>query len=170
MTQDIVSCLSPMQKTCLRLVYEHLQSKEIARQLGLSRYTVESHIRSARSRLGASTRLEAARMLAALEAAESGTSPRAQEANTPNAIAGDGRLIELSSPDEAVAGWSKEQSIAPWGSDTKLYKVLPLPKVWGEQNDLTNSQRLIWMVALAILICLSLGAVMSSLQVLASIF
>ena len=156
-----------MQKTCLRLVYEHLQSKEIARQLGLSRYTVESHIKSARARLGATTRLEAARLLIATEGE---SNPPLQTSSPLNAIPSDiTPSLTPSSEFHVGTGSEDEQAAAPWGSNSRLYKSLPLPRFWGEQNDLSSAQRLMWIVTLTILICLSLGAVMTSLQALATI-
>jgi DNA-binding CsgD family transcriptional regulator len=52
--------LTPRERDCLRLVDEHLSSKEIARRLGLSKHTVDWHLDKARRRLGAADRYEAA--------------------------------------------------------------------------------------------------------------
>ncbi|MGH1560176.1 LuxR C-terminal-related transcriptional regulator [Caulobacter segnis] len=43
--------LTPREREILRLIAAHLQSKEIARALGLSPKTVEMHVLSARRRL-----------------------------------------------------------------------------------------------------------------------
>ncbi len=166
MNQDI-SHLSPMQKTCLRLVYSHLKSKDIARQLGLSPHTIESHIKSARIRLGAATRLDAARIL--IEHEEQTPHPQ-QSVSLPIGIAD---LITIApSPigdiDRGTGGLG-QPSRQPWGAESPLYKILPLPQEWGETNDLSIATRLWWIVALTILICLSLGAVMTSLQTLGSL-
>jgi DNA-binding CsgD family transcriptional regulator len=59
--------LTPGQKACLRLVMQHLSSKEIARELGISPHTVDMRIKRANAALGVSTRFEAARALAACE-------------------------------------------------------------------------------------------------------
>ncbi|MBO9707726.1 MAG: LuxR family transcriptional regulator [Caulobacter sp.] len=59
-----LSRLTPRERDCLRLVDQHLSSKEIARRLGLSKHTVDWHLDKARRRLGAADRYEAARLLA----------------------------------------------------------------------------------------------------------
>lgn len=59
--------LTEGQKACLRLVDEHRTSKEIARILGISPYTVDQRLSLARKKLGAASRIEAARVFAELE-------------------------------------------------------------------------------------------------------
>ena len=51
--------LTERERACLRLVDEHLSSKEIARRLGLSKHTVDWHLDKARRRLGVADRYEA---------------------------------------------------------------------------------------------------------------
>lgn len=53
--------LTERERECLRLVDRHMSSKEIARELGLSKHTVDWHLDKARRRLGASDRYDAAR-------------------------------------------------------------------------------------------------------------
>jgi len=55
-----VSRLTPGQRACLELVDDHATSKEIARQLGISRPTVDARLRQAIQILGVSSRREAA--------------------------------------------------------------------------------------------------------------
>jgi DNA-binding CsgD family transcriptional regulator len=57
--------LTPRERECLRLVDQHLSSKEIARRLGISKHTVDTHLDKARQRLGVDTRYDAARLVAA---------------------------------------------------------------------------------------------------------
>lgn len=52
--------LTDAQRACLRLVYEHKSSKQIARALGVSKDTVDQRLDRARKLLGASSRTEAA--------------------------------------------------------------------------------------------------------------
>jgi len=53
--------LTERERECLRLVDRHMSSKEIARELGLSKHTVDWHLDKARKRLGAADRYDAAR-------------------------------------------------------------------------------------------------------------
>lgn len=57
--------LTPGQLECLALVYQHLSSKEIAVELGISSHTVDQRIRQALHHLGVERRSEAARIAAA---------------------------------------------------------------------------------------------------------
>ena len=66
---DALSALTPRERECLRLVYQHMTSKEIALRLGISKHTVDERVEKARRRLGAKDRYAAARALAAWEAA-----------------------------------------------------------------------------------------------------
>lgn len=58
-----LSQLTPKERECLRLVLENRSSKQIARQLGISRTSVDTHVRRARAKLGIKDRHEAARLL-----------------------------------------------------------------------------------------------------------
>lgn len=64
--------LTPRERECLSLVARHLGSKEIARELGISPHTVDGYLDEARRKLGAATRRDAARRLAAAPLSNSG--------------------------------------------------------------------------------------------------
>lgn len=66
-TRTGFEALTPRERECLRLVARHHQSKEIARLLNISKSTVDKHIDSARTRIGAADRRAAALALAAHE-------------------------------------------------------------------------------------------------------
>jgi DNA-binding CsgD family transcriptional regulator len=59
--------LTEGQKDCLRLVDEHHTSKEIARILGISPFTVDQRLDAARRKLNAVSRKDAAKIFAAME-------------------------------------------------------------------------------------------------------
>ncbi len=59
-----VAKLTPGQLECLRLVDQHLSSKEIAVELGISPHTVDQRVRQALHTLGVSRRAQAARIVA----------------------------------------------------------------------------------------------------------
>ena len=55
--------LTEREKVCLRQWLQHKSAKEIAPDLGISHHAVEKRLKMARTKLGAATSLEAARML-----------------------------------------------------------------------------------------------------------
>lgn len=55
--------LTDGQKECLRLVYNHMTSKDIARDLGVSPHTVDMRLRTAIKVLSVANRIDAARLL-----------------------------------------------------------------------------------------------------------
>jgi DNA-binding CsgD family transcriptional regulator len=59
--------LTDGQKECLRLVDKLLTSKEIARKLDISPFTVDQRLDAARRKLNASSRKEAAKIYVAIE-------------------------------------------------------------------------------------------------------
>ena len=69
---DRVARLSPGQLDCLRLVDQHLSSKEIATELKISPHTVDQRIRGALHILGVERRTQAARLVARTAAHISG--------------------------------------------------------------------------------------------------
>lgn len=61
---NYISLLSAAQIETLRHVYEHKNSKQIARLMNVSPHTVDERVRRALKKLNASNRIEAARILA----------------------------------------------------------------------------------------------------------
>lgn len=60
---NLIGALSPQQIACLRLVADLFTSKQIGERLGISSHTVDTHLSNAVRKLGASNRMEAARLL-----------------------------------------------------------------------------------------------------------
>src|SRR5512146_340789 len=60
---DPVGLLTPRERECLRLVDQHLSSKQIARALGMSKTSVDTYCDRARRKLGVDDRYAAARLL-----------------------------------------------------------------------------------------------------------
>jgi DNA-binding CsgD family transcriptional regulator len=61
--EDPVGLLTPRERECLRLVDQHLSSKQIARHLGMSKTSVDTYCDRARRKLGVGDRYQAARLL-----------------------------------------------------------------------------------------------------------
>ncbi|MDX5393035.1 MAG: helix-turn-helix transcriptional regulator, partial [Caulobacteraceae bacterium] len=66
-TREKVELLTARERECLRLVDRHFSSKQIARQLGMSKTSVDTYCDRARRKLGVGSRRDAARLLAAHE-------------------------------------------------------------------------------------------------------
>lgn len=104
-----VARLTAGQRECLYLVNDHATSKEIARQLGISRHTVDARLRGAIQTLGVSSRREAAIIYRAAMQAE-GYQPFAYQ--SPRIVTGAG---EADIPAHDAAGDQHESGDAPGG-------------------------------------------------------
>ncbi len=56
---DLVEQLTPRERECLRLVNQHLTSKQIALRLGISEHTAKFHVGAIMAKLEAASRTEA---------------------------------------------------------------------------------------------------------------
>src|SRR6266481_169897 len=65
--EDPVELLTQRERECLRLVDQHLSSKQIARQLGMSKTSVDTYCDRARRKLGVEDRYAAARLARRLD-------------------------------------------------------------------------------------------------------
>ncbi len=128
--------LSPRQLECLRLVWERRISKEIARELGISKTTVDGYIAEAVQALGAKDRREAAAMVFA--------------GHTPDRIGGDPARVDQPSQSSDEDAPAHEQ-VDP-GPRQFPVNGLGLPLSTGEQNrnDLSPLATVFWIFAIAI--------------------
>src|SRR5690349_5868847 len=62
-TDPVVGLLTPRERECLRLVDQHFSSKQIARELGMSKTSVDTYCDRARKKLGVGDRYQAAKLL-----------------------------------------------------------------------------------------------------------
>jgi DNA-binding CsgD family transcriptional regulator len=65
--RDSLERLTERERVCLRQWLQHKSAKEIAADLGISHHAVEKRLKMARTKLGATSSLEAARMLGEAE-------------------------------------------------------------------------------------------------------
>ena len=183
---DRLAKLTDGQKECLRLVYRHMSSKDIARELGISPHSVDARLRSAIRALGVATRTDAALRLAAHEAGAPYQSPVYQSPHVAAAAASvmldpdndTGRNTDEERdfyrlPDmdghharrvaEAVAAF--DRSADPfWGRHGQTASPV---RAWGGRNDLTVGARIGVVLAIAIGSALAFGAILSGLASLA---
>ena len=78
-----LSALTPKERECLRLVAQQRSSKEIARELGISKASVDTYCNRARAKLGVPNRRAAAQLAMMLESAQPAEPPPVAPAPPP---------------------------------------------------------------------------------------
>ena len=170
--EDIVARiarLSAGQLDCLRLVNEHLNSKEIAAELDISPHTVDQRIRGALHVLGVERRSQAARLVAQYSGPyqrlihqspyiHGGETSGHPEAAVRTQIRHADRAGEAGG-----AGFRTEQRAVAFAPS------LPLPFATrsNPRNEMTVGQRLFWVVMIAIGAAFSAGMYLAGLESLA---
>jgi DNA-binding CsgD family transcriptional regulator len=81
-----LSALTPKERECLRLVAQQRSSKEIARDLGISKASVDTYCNRARAKLGVSSRRAAAQLVLGLESAVAAPAPAEPAASSGPAV------------------------------------------------------------------------------------
>lgn len=173
MNISAVEKLNEGQRDCLRLVLAHHNSKEIARELGVSPHTVDQRLRIAMRILDVPSRFEAARKFAGLDAQDryqpliyqmSDVEPRGKSGK-PDSSTGrtasdkTGSTDDISNVDGNIAVMAFEKS--EFGR-----RPLPVPRYRGEKNNLGTVERLGWILAIAIASALSFGGLIAGLEAL----
>lgn len=167
--------LTEKQRICLRLVYQHRSSKEIARELGIGSDAVDQRLKTAMRRLGVESRVEAARLLVMHEGptpyqpfvyqtpdvVPDRVSPSPARANT-GARSGTEPLGIAVREEQAAFS-----AALPWQTSGLL--SLPLPLAGGRRNGLGAWQRIGWIIAIAIGTAVAFGALLSGLEALAQL-
>jgi DNA-binding CsgD family transcriptional regulator len=160
-----VQRLTPGQLECLQLVNQHLSSKEIAVELGISSHTVDQRIRQALQILGVERRAQAARLVAR----HGGEYQRLIHQPPHIEPTGDDRH-----PDEAIrlqirhadraggvleAGFNTEQRPA-----ARPFLQPPYATRSNPRNEMSVGQRLFWIAAIAIGAAFSAGMYLAGLE------
>jgi DNA-binding CsgD family transcriptional regulator len=168
MEPDRLARLTEMQRKCLRLVYAHLSSKEIAPLLGIEPGTVDQYIKAAMRTLGVADRRAAARMLAEQE--NGLDQPLVYQ---PSALAQAAAAAMLPPSTEgrrdAAFGGAMREDRAPfqfYPTPTPDLLQLPLRINGGRPSDFTPVKRLGWIFALILLIALSFGLFVTGFEAL----
>jgi DNA-binding CsgD family transcriptional regulator len=164
-----IARLSTGQLDCLRLVDQHMSSKEIAGELGISPHTVDQRIRQSLQILGVERRSQAARMVAQHSGQyqrlihqspyiEPAAAPDHLEAAAGNQIRHTGRAGGAGGP-----GFITEQRPASFWPSLQL----PFSTRSNPRNEMSVGQRLFWIVAIAIGAAFSAGMYLAGLESLA---
>jgi DNA-binding CsgD family transcriptional regulator len=163
-----IARLTPGQLDCLRLVDQLLSSKEIAAELHISPHTVDQRIRQSLAILGVERRTQAARIVAQYKGPYQRLihqppyivgvdQPRHPEAAVSNQIRHADRAGEAGG-----AGFLTEQRPTFWPS-----LQLPFATRSNPRNEMSVSQRLFWIAAIAIGAAFSAGMYLAGLESLA---
>ena len=126
--------LTEGQKACLRLVAQHYTSKEIARELGISHFTVDQRLDAVRRKLNAPSRKDAAKIFAAFEN-RAISQPFVYETLPLEPTQFD--VNQSSTPDR------KKQKMAA------LFSLHLLPPIGGERHELSNREVLVHVLNIA---------------------
>jgi DNA-binding CsgD family transcriptional regulator len=164
-----IARLTEQQRACLRHVYAHLTSKEIAPLMGIEPGSVDQHIKAAMKTLGVGDRRSAARILALHEGRQD-TQPLVYQ---PLDIAPPSDSFTFVPPIES--GWQpsglsggamREQQASFRVATSGGAPTLPLPIGTTRPGDLNWLTRLAWIAVIAIGVALAFGALVSAMEAL----
>jgi DNA-binding CsgD family transcriptional regulator len=164
-----VAQLTPGQLDCLRLVDQHLSSKEIAAELDISPHTVDQRIRGALHILGVERRSQAARIVARyggeyqrLIHQSPHIEPTAVGGHPEAAIGSQIRHADRAG-EAGGAGFRTEQRAVAFAPSLQL----PFATRRNPRNEMSVGQRLFWIVMIATGAAFSAGMYLAGLESLA---
>jgi DNA-binding CsgD family transcriptional regulator len=164
-----IARLTEQQRACLRFVYAHLTSKEIAPLLGIEPGSVDQHIKAAMRTLGVSDRRTAARIFAEHEARHDAQPLVYQPLDiaSPTDPGTFGPPIESGWHSSGLSGGAMREQQASFRVATSGgAPTLPLPIGTTRPGDLNWLTRLAWIAAIAIGVALAFGALVSAIEAL----
>ena len=164
-----VARLTPGQLDCLRLVDQHLSSKEIATELHISPHTVDQRIRQALGILGVERRTQAARIVASHQGPyqrlihQSPYIERDTGAGQPGAaVSHQIRHADRAGGTGGAGFLTEQRPDFPWSS-----LQLPFATRSNPRNEMSVGQRLFWIASIAIGAAFSAGIYLAGLESLA---
>lgn len=164
-----VARLSRGQLDCLLLVDQHLSSKEIAIELGISSHTVDQRIRGALHVLGVERRSQAARMVAQVHG------PYQRLIHQPPHIEGGETLghpggavgFQIRHADRAGEASSLGIETEQWPRSSWPSLPLPFATRSHPRNEMSVGLRMVWIVLIAMGATFSAGMYLAGLESLA---
>jgi len=170
--KDRIARLTQGQLDCLRLVDQHLSSKEIATELDISPHTVDQRVRQALHTLGVERRTQAARLVAQFSGPYQRLIHQTPHIETlsdpghPEAAAS----IQIRHADRAGgaggAGFLTEQRPVSF----RPFLQLPFATRSNPRNEMSVGQRLFWIAAIAIGAAFSAGMYLAGLESFARLY
>ncbi|HEX9933024.1 MAG TPA: helix-turn-helix transcriptional regulator [Allosphingosinicella sp.] len=164
MDANRIERLTQQQRVCLRHVYAHMTSKEIALLLGIRPGSVDQHLKSAMQILGVAERRAAARLL--VEHERESSQRLAYQFRPIASEAGSGRLAP--SNDERVRqGLPTGEKVEELQAGFDAFHVQglttsPLPSGGAEPHGLKLGSRLAWLIAGMIALIAGFGALVAA--------
>ncbi len=171
MSRNAVGRLTEGQREVLRLVNRHMETKEIARELGISPDGVNQRIKAATRILGVNRRRDAALILAEAEAPQH--YPPLVYLPRDIALGSDPATFASSTESgrdqvPASIGAMREEQAAfealPHPRSRRFQ--LPLPVRGGRPDDLNALQRLGWVFGMMLLIAFAFGVFLAGMEAL----
>ena len=160
-----IARLTEQQRACLRHVYAHRTSKEIAPLMGIEPGSVDQHIKAAMKTLGVGDRRTAARIFA-----ERDTQPLVYQppeiAAAPDSSTFGPPIESGWQPSGLSGGAMREQQASFRVATSGGAPTLPLPIGTTRPGDLNWLTRLAWIAAIAIGVALAFGALVSGVEAL----
>jgi DNA-binding CsgD family transcriptional regulator len=162
-----VAKLSEGQLDCLRLVAQHLSSKEIAVELGISPHTVDQRVRQALHTLGVSRRAQAARIVAQYSDPYQRLIHQPPYIESAAATAEPGGAVsnQIRHADRTGKAWgstglnSEQRRGLAWSS-----LQLPFATRSHPRNEMSVGLRLLWIVVIATGAAFSAGMYLAGLE------
>lgn len=164
-----IARLTDQQRACLRHVYAHRTSKEIAPILGIEPGSVDQHIKAAMRTLDVGDRRTAAKVFAEYEGRDDAPAVAYPPLNSRSPTDPYNFVPPIVSgwqPHEPAGGSMREEQAffrvaTPGGSPT-----FQLPMGSSKPGDLNWATRLMWIAAIAIGVALAFGALVSAIEAL----
>ena len=169
-TDPSVECklarLSPGQLDCLLLVDQHLSSKEIAVELGISPHTVDQRIRQALHILEVGRRQHAARLVAANRDPYQRLIHQSPHIEDRDAAGHSDGAVGFQIRHADRAGEAEADGIETEQMPLVTGSPLPLPFATRSQprNEMSTGQRLVWIFLIAIGAAFSAGMYLAGLE------
>jgi len=160
MMDAAVDQLTPRERECLTLVLEPLDNKEIAVVLGIAPNTVANHIKSAKQKLGASTKRQAARLMRDAYDLKSASPPSAITFPPPT-----GPSVAASDRVSAGATFLREEQM-PFDVGTAFDLQSTRTAAEEAHHGLSIGRRLLIMVALAVAMSVAFGGLLAGVDAL----
>ena len=167
--EDRIARLTAGQLDCLRLVDQHLSSKEIAAELGISPHTVDQRIRQSLHILGVARRSQAARLVSQYSGPyqrlihqSPHIEPAARTGHPDDAVSHQIRHADRAGGAGGPGFLTEQRPASFWPSLQPPFATRSNPR-----NEMSVGQRLFWIAAIAIGAAFSAGMYLAGLESLA---